>query len=223
MSYTAPQYVDTKEQAVLALASVIADEDKTNLGDGSVNRALDVLADVLAKQDVQVPQTNAGAILALAQHASGMVKPEGTIAITENGEGIDVSQYATADVSVSGGGGSATTDVYLWNMTGNVVPSKVEYISGYSGGNPTYTQLEIEGITNEFGGSTVHGIKVKDCPVGGYLNYTLPSGYEFDVEGTPAIGYSAVLFPAMPGGSTAAMIPIDGMYQVAPFAVMTVG
>lgn len=71
MSYTAPQYVDTKEQAILALASVIADEDKGALGDGSVNRALDVLADVLAKQDVQVPQTNAGAILALADYVSG--------------------------------------------------------------------------------------------------------------------------------------------------------
>lgn len=104
MSYTIPDYVDTKEQAVLAVASAIKGEAVTG-GDGSVNRALDILADVLAEQDVSVPQTNAGAILALAQYASGMVKPEGTIAITENGEGIDVSQYATADVSVSGGGG----------------------------------------------------------------------------------------------------------------------
>ena len=29
-----------------------------------------------------------------------MIEPSGTIAITENGEGIDVSQYAYADVSV---------------------------------------------------------------------------------------------------------------------------
>ena len=108
MSYTAPTDVQTKADAVLALASTIAGEDKTALGNGSVNKALDVLADVLAEQDVNVPQTNAGAILALAQYASGMVKPEGTITITENGEGIDVAQYATADVSVSGGGGSAT-------------------------------------------------------------------------------------------------------------------
>ena len=109
MSYTPPTYVDTKAQAILALASVVADADKTNLGDGSVNKALDVLADVLAESDVQVPQTNAGAILALAQYASGMIKPEGTITITENGEGIDVAQYASADVSVSGGGGDLTT------------------------------------------------------------------------------------------------------------------
>ena len=70
MSYTAPQYVDTKEQAVLALASTIKGEAVTG-GDGSVNRALDILADVLAESDVQVPQTDAGAILALADYVSG--------------------------------------------------------------------------------------------------------------------------------------------------------
>lgn len=121
-----------------------------------------------------------------------------------------------------GGGGGATTDVYLWNMTGEVVPSKVEYVSGYSGGTPTYTQLEIEGTTNEFNGKTVYGIKVKDCPVGGNLKYTLPSEYNFDTEGNPAIGYSAVLFPAQPGTSSCAMIPIEGMYQVATFVVIKV-
>ena len=71
MSYTPPTYVDTKAQAILALASVVADEDKTALGDGSVNKALDVLADAMAAQDVEVPQTNAGAILALAQYIGG--------------------------------------------------------------------------------------------------------------------------------------------------------
>ena len=71
MSYTAPADVQTKADAILVLASTIAGEDKTALGNGSVNKALDVLADVLAQQDVDVPQTNAGAILALAQYAQG--------------------------------------------------------------------------------------------------------------------------------------------------------
>lgn len=70
MSYTIPDYVDTKEQAVLAVASAIKGEAVTG-GDGSVNRALDILADVLAEQDVSVPQTDAGAILALAQYVTG--------------------------------------------------------------------------------------------------------------------------------------------------------
>ena len=70
MAYTIPEYVDTPEQAILAVASAVKDEQVTG-GDGSVNTALDILADTLAQQDVQVPQTNAGAILALAQYVSG--------------------------------------------------------------------------------------------------------------------------------------------------------
>ena len=71
MSYTIPDSVQTKAEAVLAVASAIADEDMGARYDGTVNTSLDVLADVLAAQDVQVPQTNAGAILALAQYAHG--------------------------------------------------------------------------------------------------------------------------------------------------------
>ena len=103
MSYTIPEYVDTQEQAILAVASAVKGEQVTG-GDGSVNTALDILADALAGENVTVPMTQQGAILALAQYVAGMVKPEGTITITENGECIDVAQYATADVSVSGGG-----------------------------------------------------------------------------------------------------------------------
>lgn len=36
----------------------------------------------------------------------GLIKPEGKITITENGTDIDVAQFRTADVSVSGGGES---------------------------------------------------------------------------------------------------------------------
>ena len=70
MSYTIPEYVDTPEQAILAVASAVKGEQVTG-GDGSVNRALDILADTLAETDVTVPQTDAGAILALAQYVSG--------------------------------------------------------------------------------------------------------------------------------------------------------
>ena len=96
MSYTAPQYVDTKEQAILALASTIADTDKTLLGDGSVNKALDILADCLAEHDVSVPQTDAGAILALAQYVGG-----------------------------GGGGGSTEYAIECYDDTGAKVPSYV--------------------------------------------------------------------------------------------------
>lgn len=47
-------------------------------------------------------------------NSGGGIVPSGTIYITENGEGIDVSSYATADVNVSGGGG-ATIPVFTYN------------------------------------------------------------------------------------------------------------
>jgi len=163
MSYTPPTYVDTKAQAILALASVVADEDKTALGDGSVNKALDVLADAMAAQDVSVPQTNAGAILALAQYAGGMVKPEGTITITENGEGIDVAQYATADVSVSGGGGDNEFIAALMDSDGFQ-----PFVGTLSvGGNAISYTIEtfFAGTENEFEAA------VASVPVGSVVTY----------------------------------------------------
>ena len=70
MSYTAPNDIQTKADAIIALASTLADSDLSALGDGTVNTALDVLADQLADSDVEVPPTNAGAILELAKYVS---------------------------------------------------------------------------------------------------------------------------------------------------------
>ncbi len=106
MSYTAPTYVDTKEQAVLALASTIKGEAVTG-GDGSVNRALDILADVLAEQDVQVPQTDAGAILALAQYVQG-----------GGGGGGDVST-ATVTYTLTGGKSDVFVEAAVAAETGS--------------------------------------------------------------------------------------------------------
>lgn len=71
MAYTAPNDLFTSEEAILSLASSIADEDRMNLGNGTINGALDVLADALAERNVEVPPMNTGAILALAQYVSG--------------------------------------------------------------------------------------------------------------------------------------------------------
>jgi hypothetical protein len=43
---------------------------------------------------------NAAVIDAIADVANGFIKPSGTISITENGNNIDVSQYAKANVNV---------------------------------------------------------------------------------------------------------------------------
>ena len=70
MAYTIPTSADTPEQAILAVASAVKGEQVTG-GDGSVNRALDILADALAGENVDVPMTQQGAILALANYVGG--------------------------------------------------------------------------------------------------------------------------------------------------------
>lgn len=49
------------------------------------------------------------------------VRPQGTKSITENGTGIDVAEYATVDVSVSGGGTPT-----LQTKTKNYTPTEVD-------------------------------------------------------------------------------------------------
>ena len=114
MSYTVPDYVDTKEQAILALASAVKGEAVTG-GDGSVNRALDILADVMAGRDVTVPQTDAGAILALAKQYKAPVLIEKTVTAndTYDASDDDADGYSSVTVNVSGGGGGADVDLYV--------------------------------------------------------------------------------------------------------------
>ena len=70
MAYNIPTSADTTEQAILAVASAVKGEQVTG-GDGSVNTALDILADALAGENVTVPMTQQGAILALAKYVGG--------------------------------------------------------------------------------------------------------------------------------------------------------
>ncbi|MBP3883858.1 MAG: hypothetical protein J6D54_02820 [Olsenella sp.] len=163
MSYVIPEGIQTKADAVLAVASVIADEDKGALGDGSVNTALDVLADVLAGQDVEVPQTNAGAIFALAQYVSGgggaqsypitfeevtggtveLQDPETLLAVTEAPAGTVLY------VSVNGGSGASGGSIVCRDVDGHSMLDMVgddfhieTYIAMPIGGITVYAELQ---------------------------------------------------------------------------------
>ena len=196
MSYTIPEYVDTQEQAILAVASAVKGEQVTG-GDGNVGTALDILADALAGENVTVPMTNQGAILALAQYV--------------------------------GGGGGATTDIWLWNATegsGNdVLPESVCYVKGLTEADGVYTpvfeSLDFEAVTEQYMGATIYGVRVKDAPVGADTSLTFGDGYTLINYN---IGDSPQAFPPVSAASifgTSALAPIEGFvlsgsYGVAP-------
>ena len=68
----------------------------------NATRAVDVLNAIAALYGGDNDATRVSvAIKNIADVASGIVKPSGTKTITENGEGIDVAEYATVDVNVT--------------------------------------------------------------------------------------------------------------------------
>lgn len=91
----------------------------TASGSYTIASAIDLLADTLAGSDQEQRATIAGALGELSGKISRV--PSGTISITENGEGIDVSAYATADVSVSGGASvGGLVPIYMGSTTPQV-------------------------------------------------------------------------------------------------------
>lgn len=84
---------------IMAIATEHGYEGATS---NTIAGAINILADTLAGEDATDGSTIAGTIKALAPYVGEV--PSGTISITENGTDIDVSSYAKADVSVSGGG-----------------------------------------------------------------------------------------------------------------------
>ena len=75
----------------------------------------------LDKQNIVELQSVDGVLDSLKVNGSEVVTPSGKITITENGTDIDIAQYATADVSVEGGGGSSdftTAEVTISGATG---------------------------------------------------------------------------------------------------------
>lgn len=216
MSYTIPESADTQAQAILAVASAIADEDKTALGDGSVNKALDVLGDVLAGEDIQVPQTNAGAILALAQYATG-----------------------------GGGGGAQTTDFYFWNVSdvdevNQMLPASIGYVTGLApDAPPTIAELDFvpisETVTAYGEEVTFYGIKLLNVPCGAPLYFTMedPGWTAFDVYTgyapvtVPSFLFDGTFVPLVNANGTsldgANPYPIDGFYNVGVYNLTYTG
>lgn len=140
------------------------------------------------------------------------IVPTGTIEITENGEGIDVSQYATADVNVSGGGGTEFGS--LIDYTANTNTPEVNDLYNF---NPIFSSVYVgetkiidsgyqnSSIYQAAAGLTIELAHLTSSTVSGYVctysvdEYGDPDSYTAVTEWTETIdvtpdamgGYSA--------------------------------
>lgn len=151
---------------------------------GTITGAIDALNDTLAGSDQPSANTIEGAIRLLGAHIGGGVAPSGTIEITENGEGIDVAQYAYADVNVSGGGGGdfSTATVTLQAAEGYTEPLELTCACITSDdGLPvsTNTSVYTENASAEFTAILYKG-KALAHPVGFGINITTSGNVEYD-------------------------------------------
>ena len=174
----------TIRQAIIDAAENLAGHTVT--AGPTISDALDALTDVLAGEDVQGAQTIADAFAILGDHLDDNA-PSGKITITENGTDIDVAQYATADVSVSGGGGE-DIDFYV---------SGADAIAGTFtvGGTPvTLTTFESGDFSGKKG-TVPAGSLITFAPAGGTMPESLglyywPDEQELFDDGDPITNWS---------------------------------
>lgn len=193
MAYTIPEYVDTTEQAILAVASAVKGEQVTG-GDGNVGTALDILADALAGENVQVPMTQQGAILALAQYVGG-----------GGGGGTTEVWFWNGSQDVS------ALDQYIG----------VSRVIGVDYEESTFITepCEVEQVTTSDGENTVYGVHVTGVPVGAALVAEPPLMHS--LEGF-SFGYSVESFPPIYVGETGTvMMPLEGYVQSGVYALLS--
>ena len=123
-------------------------------------------------------------------------QPSGTVTITQNGT-TDVSSYATADVQVSGGGGSTDGEYFVCCIDYDGTVLKEEWLD--TGDTftlptpPTHTGLVFDGwscsdtITNNTITVTDNNVMV------GALYYTASGAIEYIIDVTPVTGKSITL------------------------------
>lgn len=104
------------------------------------------------------------------------IRPQGVKNITENGSNIDVAEYATVNVSVSGGGGSPTlqTKTKSYTPTESQQTEAVTADSGYDGLDTV--NITVGAISSSYVGTGITRRSSSDLTASG-ATISVPSGY----------------------------------------------
>lgn len=150
----------------------------------SITRSkLDTLANAIAvAASTPAPLT----IDQMTTAAGTLVKPVGTLQITENGTGIDVAQYAAVDVDVSGGGGTYQTKEHI-------TPTESSQTITADTGYDALSSVQIDPISSSYVGSGITRRSSTDLTASG-ATVTVPAGY-YAEQATKAVSAGSATTP----------------------------
>ena len=118
--------------------------------------------------------------------AGTLVKPVGTLQITENGTGINVAQYAAVDVNVSGGGGTYQTKEHI-------TPTESSQTITADTGYDALSSVQIDPISSSYVGSGITRRSSTDLTASG-ATVTVPEGY-YAEQATKAVSAGSATTP----------------------------
>lgn len=110
------------------------------------------------------------------------IRPQGTKSITQNGTGIDVTNYASVDVSVSGGGGSSGLEYETgtWTPSEDIVSYDIQLANTHTVAPSFYV---IADCSNNYSGLTHMPINITFLE-----SYQMVGGIFYRGETTPTYG-----------------------------------
>lgn len=108
--------------------------------------------------------------ITVAAIPSAYIIPEGTLSITNNGTGIDVTNYASVNVNVDSGGGSVSL------QTKTATPSESEQTITADSGYDGLSSVTVEAVSSTYVGSGISRRSSSNLTASG-ATVTAPAGY----------------------------------------------